>query len=87
LYILDDLEVKTRIPKPLAYLAYFALGIANYYFLIIRGHGLKFDREFKHFDRSKKIRLVISSLVAVILAVLVFVLTAQAHRRLLGVRD
>ena len=74
-------------PKAWFFVLYIALVVANRYFLISRGHGLKFDQEFAHLGKFKKICLVIGSLVAVALAVMFFVLSAQAHRRLLGVRD
>jgi hypothetical protein len=48
-----------------------ALYYANYYLLVSRGYGIKFEREFTHLKKSRKVHLVVSCVV-VVLATIVF---------------
>ena len=53
-------------PVVIAYLVLFCL---NFYALVGRGHGTRFEREFSHLERKRKILLLVTS--GVLLAVIV----------------
>ena len=52
-------------------LTFFVLFFINVYVLYIRGHGIKFEHEFDHMKKSRKI-LLVTSCVVVLLATIVF---------------
>jgi len=70
-----DVLVGTRsflnIPKWVIAVAFLALWVANQYLLVVLGHGIIFEREFTHFNKSKKIRLL-TSCVAIIVGIVSF---------------
>jgi hypothetical protein len=58
-----------------------ALYLANYYVLVIRGHGIKFEREFDKLEKSRKILLVVSCAVLVLatIAFCIYSISAYQH--------
>jgi hypothetical protein len=48
-----------------------AFFFVNYYILVIRAHGLKYEREFTHLEKSRKVLLQVSWTI-VVLATIVF---------------
>ena len=48
-----------------------AFFFANYYFLVIRGHGIKFEREFTHLKKLRKVLLLVGCAL-ILLATVVF---------------
>jgi hypothetical protein len=66
--------------KPVVIVFALALYYANYYVLVTRSYGIKFEREFNNLKKSRKILLVASS-VGLMVAVIAFSLhAASAHR-------
>lgn len=51
--------------------AVLALYYANHYILVIRGHGVRFEREFNNLKKSKKI-LLVTTCAVIMLAAIVF---------------
>ena len=65
--------------------AFFVLFFINQYVLYVRGHGIRFEGEFDHLKKSRKILLVISCVV-LLLATIVFCIysTSAYHHFLRG---
>lgn len=59
-----------------------ALFFANYFVLIARSHGLRFEREFADLDRSKKTALIATTAVVLIAILAAFIVSGVAHRRM-----
>ncbi|MGO8835893.1 MAG: hypothetical protein ACLQQ0_00565 [Limisphaerales bacterium] len=58
----------------------FALFSANYRVLVTRGHGIKFEREFIHIKKSRKILLVAGCAVLVVATIAFFIYSRLAYR-------
>lgn len=56
-----------------------ALYLANYYLLITRGHGIKFEREFNRFRKSRRTLLVGSCLALMLIAILIVIRSVSAY--------
>jgi hypothetical protein len=67
--------------KPVIVIAFFALFLANQYFLFIRGHGIKFEHEFTHLKKSKRVFLQISCVLLVLATIAFFICSRLAYRR------
>lgn len=59
----------------------FALYLPNYYILVIRGHGITFERKFNDIEKSRKILLVVSfaMLLLVTVAFSIYSISAYQH--------
>jgi ABC-type transport system involved in Fe-S cluster assembly fused permease/ATPase subunit len=53
-------------------IAIFAIYCVNYYVLVIRGHGIRFEREFNNLKKSKQTFLQVSYLVINLISVAFF---------------
>ncbi|MGA2028627.1 MAG: hypothetical protein ABSG87_00935 [Verrucomicrobiota bacterium] len=71
--------------KPVVIIAFFALFLMNQYVLFIRGHGIKFAREFDSLKKSRRILLIVSWAVMVVVIIVFFIFSAIAHRHFIGV--
>jgi hypothetical protein len=83
--ILAGTDARLDIPKWAAGLAFLVLCAANYYPLVVRGHGITFEREFSNLQKSTKIRLLASCVGVILIAIAFFLYSAIAHRRFIGV--
>jgi len=61
--------------------AVLALYLMNYYVLVTRGHGIKFEREFNHLEKSRKILLLVSFGVLLLATVAFSIYSISAHQR------
>ena len=84
-YIEMSLDKQFMFSKPLVIIAFFALFFLNGYVLFVRGHGVKFAREFDHMEKSRRIVLVVSCTVIAVAAVVFFICSGIAYRRFTGV--
>jgi len=50
-------------------IGYFALFFANYFTLVHRGHGIRYEREFSGFKTSKKMLLLLSWAVMLLIVI------------------
>jgi hypothetical protein len=60
---------------------FMALCAANHYILVIRGHGIKFEREFSNLEKSKKSRLLASCAVLMLANFVFFIYSVSAYHR------
>lgn len=60
-------------------IALFTLWFANYYVLVIRGHGTKFEREFSDLDKSRKTLLIIGFVAVLVAAIAFFYLSVSTY--------
>jgi hypothetical protein len=58
-----------------------ALYFANYYVLVARGHGIKFEREFPHLEKSRKNLLLVSCAVLLLATVAFLIFSVSAYHR------
>lgn len=58
----------------------YALYLPNYFVLIKRGHGIKFEREFNSLEKSRKILLVISFTMLLLGGIAFTVFSDSAYR-------
>jgi hypothetical protein len=58
-----------------------AFYLANYYILVTRGHGIKFEREFTHLKKSRKILLVTSCAVLLLATIAFSICSIPAYQR------
>lgn len=61
--------------------AVLALYFLNRYVLITRGHGIKFEREFTHLKKSRKILLLVSFAVLLLATIAFAICSDSAYRR------
>ncbi len=61
-------------------IAVFAIYCVNYYVLVIRGHGISFERQFNHLKKSKQTFLQVSYLVINLISVALFIYTVYAYQ-------
>jgi hypothetical protein len=65
--------------------AFIAAGLAvyyaNYYVLITRGHGLRFEREFDNLKKSRKVLLQVSCAVLLIMTIVFINFSLSAYHR------
>jgi len=69
--------------KPEVLIAGFALFLINQYILFTRGHGIKFEREFDHLKKSRKILLVTSCVVLLLATIAFSIYSTSAYHRFL----
>ncbi len=60
-----------------------ALCLANDYVLVTRGHGIKFERQFDHIKKPKRVLLVASCVVIMLAFLPVFIYSIIIYRRFL----
>jgi hypothetical protein len=62
-------------------IACLALYLINYYVLVIRGHGIEFEREFSNLEKSRKNLLLVSCAVLLLatIAFMAFSVSAYHH--------
>jgi hypothetical protein len=58
-----------------------ALYLPNYYVLVTRGHGIKFEREFTHLKKSKKVLLLVSCAVLLLATMAFCIYSDSAYQR------
>ena len=58
-----------------------ALYFANYYVLVSRGHGITFEREFTHLEKSRKVLLLASCGIMVLATIAVMIYSVSAYHR------
>lgn len=61
-------------------IAFFAFFCVNYYFLAIRGHGIRFEREFNNFKKSKQTFLQISCVAIQLISAAFFIYTGYVYQ-------
>jgi hypothetical protein len=61
-------------------IAAFVIYCVNYYVLVIRGHGIRFEREFNNLQKSKRTFLQVSYLVINLISVAVFIYSISAYQ-------
>jgi hypothetical protein len=66
-------------PKWEGWIASFIIYLVNYYTLVIRGHGIKFEREFIHLKKSKQTFLRISCWIMEISTVVFTIFSIRAY--------
>lgn len=54
-------------------IVYIVLFVPNYYFLIVRGHGIRFEREFSTLEKPRK-NLLLASCAVTALATIAFMI-------------
>ena len=59
----------------------FAIYCANYYVLIVRGHGVRFKHDFKSLERSRKVILVVGFAVLLLATIAFCIYSDSAYRR------
>jgi hypothetical protein len=72
------------IPKWVVLVSYLAIGALNHYMLIVRGSGIKFEREFSQFKKTKKVYLLTTSVIMMLTAIAFVLYSASVHRKLLS---
>lgn len=58
-----------------------AVFFVNYYILVIRAHGIKYEREFTHLDKSRKTLLQVSWTVIVLATIAFSIYSFSAYQR------
>ena len=58
----------------------FAMFLANYYILVICGHGVRFEKGFNNLKKSRQKTLQVSCCVAQVVAVIFFVFSGYTYR-------
>jgi hypothetical protein len=58
-----------------------AFYLPNYYVLVIRGHGITFEREFAHLDKSRKVLLLVSCAVLLLATIMLTIYSVSAYQR------
>jgi len=76
---------RLSLSKSMVIMTILALFFLNMYVLFIRGHGIKFAREFDMLKKSKRITLVVSCVMVAVAAIVLFIFSAIAYRRFLGI--
>jgi hypothetical protein len=59
--------------------------MVNYYYLVIRGHGLAFERKFDKFHKQKRTILRAGAICVVVAVFTGFFLSVEAYHRALGI--
>lgn len=67
--------------KLAALMLFLALGSVNQVVLVARGHGIRFEREFTHLEKSRKVLLVVSCAVLVVATIAFFIYSRLAYQR------
>ena len=57
------------------------LAFANYHFLVIRGHGADFDRDFAHLKKTKKVFLITCYLALIFTTIADFFYSVSVYQR------
>jgi hypothetical protein len=73
--------------KPVVVIAFIALFFVNQYFLTVRSHGIKFEREFDSLEKPRRIALVVSCAVVAVAAIVFVIYSSIAFRHFLGVQN
>ncbi|MGD0351701.1 MAG: hypothetical protein ABSB84_15505 [Verrucomicrobiota bacterium] len=83
-YVEMFLGKRFLLSKPAVIIAFFALFLMNEYVLFVRGHGIKFAHEFDSLEKSRRIVLVVSCAVVVVVAIVFFIFSTIAHSHFIG---
>jgi len=62
-------------------IAFLVLCAANHYILVIRGHGIKFERDFSNLEKSRKIRLLVTCALLMLANFAFFIYSVSAYQR------
>jgi hypothetical protein len=73
--------------KPIVIIAFIALFFVNQYFLTVRRHGIKFEREFDSLEKPRRIALVVGCAVVAVAAIVFVIYSGIAFRHFIGVRN
>jgi|GEM_PF-2969037 len=83
-------QLVPRFSEPEAILAFLVLGYLNLYFLITCGftfaHGIKFEREFDHLAKFRKILLVTSCVVLLLATIAFSIYSTSAYHRFFHIK-
>ena len=85
-YLQMYLGKKVVLSKLAVYVVSFALYFVNMYVLYLRGHGVKFERDFDSVERSRRRTLVASCAVIVVTGIAFFIYSAVAFRHFIGAK-
>jgi hypothetical protein len=66
--------------------AFVMVALVNRHFLVVRGSGVAFEREFNSFGKSKRIALRSVSVGLVLATAVIFFFSAAAYHRAIGIR-
>jgi len=61
-------------------IAFFAFFCVNFYILAIRGHGIRFEREFNNLKKSKRTLLGVSCLLTNLISVTFFLYSGYIYQ-------
>jgi hypothetical protein len=62
-------------------IAALALYLANYYVLVTRGYGIKFEREFDSLKKPRRVFLLVSCVLMILAAITVTICSVSAYHR------
>jgi hypothetical protein len=78
--ILTGKQYLPVLPQWETWIASLAFIFVNYYVLVIRGHGIRFEREFNNFTKSKQNVLRVSCLAVTLTSAAFFICSAYAYQ-------
>ena len=67
-------------------ICFFLIAGPGDFFLVTRVHGAAFDKQFRHFDRSKRIALYLAAICVVAATGIAFYLSVAAYHRAFNIR-
>ncbi len=83
-YVQISIRSKFVFSKPIVIIAFIALFFANQYFLTVRRHGIKFEREFDSLEKSRRITLVVIFAAVTVAATVFCICSGIAFRHFIG---
>jgi len=86
-YIEMFLHRQILFSKRAVYGAFVALFFANMYFLMLRGFAVRFARDFDKLEKSRRIRLVVSCAVVVVVSVGFSIYSTITYRHFFGLHN
>jgi hypothetical protein len=75
------------LPNLAIVIAFFILCAANHYPLVALGHGITFEREFKHLKTSRKIFLLTICITMILAVIAFFIYSGFVHRSYIGINN
>jgi len=67
------------------WIAFLVLFLPNYYVIITRGQGIKFEREFANLKKSRKVLLLVSCMVLLLGTIVFSIYSASAYRHFFNI--
>lgn len=80
-----DKNVLPNMSKLAVIISFLFLCATNYYLLVLRGDGIRFEREFDNHEKSMRLLLQASCVAVILGAMAFFVYSGIAYRRFLGI--